>query len=144
MLRRVRSILLTILLAALAAPAAAAPAMFSASFIFHAWGNDVSSGSSRPNTSNDWIAAPLGYDCQHAGPYTANGAPSSRYCSHAKMQRGHPATGMWSRSVGTGSPPAITMQQSDFGVALVTTSPTYTWGEGGCCRGFLPTSPPYV
>jgi hypothetical protein len=122
----------------------AAPAMFEASFLFHAWGNDISSGASSPYDTNDWTAAPLGYDCQHAEPYTTNGAPSSRFCSNPKMQKGHPVTGMWSRSVGTGTPPRIIMQQSDFGVALGLTSTTYPWGQGNCCRGFLITFPPYL
>jgi hypothetical protein len=110
--------------------AQAAPAMFEASFLFHAWGNDISSGATSPYSTNDWTAAPLGYDCQHAEPYTTNGAPSSRFCSNAKMQKGHPVTGMWSRSIGTGTPPNITLQQSDLGTAGVT--------------GFLITFPPYL
>ena len=97
MLGHTRSIAFAIVLA-LATPTAAAPAMFEASFIFHAWGNDISRGTLSPYTSNDWTVAPLGYDCQHHSPFTTNGAPSPRYCSRAKMQKGHPASGMWARS----------------------------------------------
>jgi hypothetical protein len=126
---------------------AAAPEMFEASFIFHAWGNDISSGTTSPYNSNNWTAAPLGYDCQHAEPYTTNGGPSPRYCSPAKMAKGHPATGMWMRSIGTGSPPTIALQQSDFGVHLYDHPvgwPTQTNTDTPhCCRGFLITWWPY-
>ena len=40
--------------------AQASPAMFDASFVFHAWGNDISSGTTSPYDSNYWVAAPLG------------------------------------------------------------------------------------
>jgi hypothetical protein len=121
-----------------------APAMFDASFIFHAWSNDISSGTVSPYVENNWTAAPLGYDCQHAEPYSTNGAPNSRYCTPTKMMKGHPAVGSWSRSIGTGTPPRITMQQSDIAVALGTIGTTSPWGQGNCCRGFLITFPPYL
>jgi len=124
--------------------AQAAPEMFRADFIFHAWGNDISSGPTWPYTANTFDAAPLGYDCQHAYPYTTNGALASRHCTLAVLQGGHPAAGSWSRSIGTGTPPKITMQQSDIGIALLSTHSTYTWGQGSCCRGFLNTFPPYI
>jgi len=134
------SLLTPILLSfAFAAPAAAAPEMFEASFIFHAWSNDISSGTQSPYTSNDWMALPLGYDCQHAEHYTANGYELPRYCSPAKMQRGHPAVGSGTLSIGTGTPPGFTLPQSAVGVALGLTSTTYPWGEGDCCRGFFVT-----
>jgi hypothetical protein len=122
--------------------AAAAPAMFEASFIFHAWGNDICSGTQSPYAANDWIALPLGYDCQHVEPYTINGGPATRWCSPPKMHGGHPAAGAWGASVGTGTPPRITLQQSDFGIHLGILWTTYPWGQGNCCRGFLPN--PYV
>ena len=125
--------------------AQAAPEMFEASFIFHAWGNDISSATTGTvYEANDWTAAPLGWDCQHAEPYTGNGAPASRYCTLPnKMQKGHPAVGSWSRSL-PATPSKITLKQSDFGVALGTTLTTYPWGQGDCCRGFLITFPPYL
>ncbi|HEY5658244.1 MAG TPA: hypothetical protein VIY27_10700, partial [Myxococcota bacterium] len=129
-----------LLLCAFAAPVSAEPALFEASFIFHGWGNDTSSGVPGVDparyTTNDWTAAPLGYDCQQTEQYTANGATSSRWCSNARLQRGHPATGAWMRSLGTGTPFAIVMQQSDFGVALELKTRSNTWGVGDCCRGF--------
>jgi hypothetical protein len=128
--------------------AQAAPEMFEASFVFQSWGNDISSGATSPYATNDWTAAPLGYDCQHAEPYTINGAPSTRYCLPSQRQGGHPATGAWMRSIGTGTPPRITMQQSDFGVQLVTqtnkTVPPLSGTTPQCCRGFLITFPPYL
>ena len=128
--------------------AQAAPEMFEASFIIHAWGNDISSGATSPYTENWFTAVPLGYDCQHAEPYTANGDPSSRYCSPDIMHKGHPATGMWTASVGTGTPPGITLQQSNFTLELYTHPigwPTQTNTQTPhCCRGFSATFPPYL
>ena len=132
----------------LAPSAQAAPEMFEASFIIHAWGNDVSSGATSPYTENWFTAVPLGYDCQHAEPYTANGDPSSRYCTPGIMHKGHPATGMWTASIGTGTPPRITLQQSDFTLELYTHPigwPTETNTQTPhCCRGFSATFPPYL
>jgi hypothetical protein len=101
----------------LATSAQAAPAMFQASFIIHAWGNDISSRAAH------WSAMPLGYDCYHASPTTVS---DPRYCSPAKRQRGHPATGYGDGTttsrliIGTGTPPAILLQQSAIGVTGVT------------------------
>jgi hypothetical protein len=140
---------------AIAAPAAAAPEMFAASFIWHAWGNDISSGTAPTGRLRDnyFSAAPLGFDCQYPYSYTYYGAPSTRYCSPARVMHGHPATGKtstpggWggkmapSRPIGSGAPPRITMQQSDFTIALSWYTPMKTWGVGNCCRGFLATYP---
>jgi hypothetical protein len=148
LLSRIRSLAVGLLALGFALSAQAAPEMFDASFVWHAWGNDISSGTIEPYTANTWSGVPIGYDCQHAEPYTVNGAPSTRYCSPAIVQRGHPATGMWSRSIGTGTPPRITMQQSDFGVHLYTYPvgwPTQTdTNTPHCCRGFNATFPPYI
>jgi hypothetical protein len=75
---------------------------------------------------------PLGYDCRHATPTTVY---DPRYCSPAKRQRGHPATGYGDGTttsrliIGTGTPPAILLQQSAIGVTGVT--------------GYRPGSDPY-
>ena len=143
MLGSLRAISFAGLLLAFAAPGHAAPAMFEASFTFHAWGNDISSGWTSPYDTNDWTALPLGYDCRPPG-YTTNGMPAVCYCCPTTRQRGHPATGMWTRSIDTGTPPRITMHQSDFGVQLITLPiGTYT-NTPHCCRGFLPAFPPYL
>jgi hypothetical protein len=145
----VKALAVGILAMGFALTAQAAPEMFEASFVWHAWGNDISSGATSPYAANTWTAAPLGYDCQHAEPYTVNGNPSSRYCEKSILRRGHPATGMWTRSlITTGTPPRITLQQSDFGIHLYTNPagwPTQTdTNTPHCCRGFLITFPPYI
>ncbi len=140
--------------------AQAAPEMFAASFIWHAWSNDISSGTADPYLDNYWSAAPQGFDCQHADPYTTNGAVATRYCSPRIVEYGHPVTGQalttagWSnivgyRSVGTTMAPytgvpKITMQQSDIAIHLSYKTPSNTEGVGNCCRGFLITYPPYI
>jgi hypothetical protein len=151
MLARAHSLVLILALAsAIAAPAAAAPEMFAASFIWHAWSNDISNGTADPYLDNYFSAAPRGRDCQHMEPYTTNGAPSTRYCTPYMVMRGHPATGKtatpngWgkmapARSIGSGTPPSITLQQSDFTVALSAYTTGKIWGVGNCCRGFLVT-----
>jgi hypothetical protein len=73
--------------------AQAGPAMFQASFIMHAWGNDITSGATYPYNEYGFTAAPVGRDCQSASPYTPNGATAPRYCSPALVQQGYPATG---------------------------------------------------
>jgi hypothetical protein len=136
--------------------AQAAPEMFAASFIWHAWSNDISSGTADPYLDNYFSAAPQGFDCQHSSPYTTNGATNTRYCTPYKVMRGHAANGKtatpagWggkmapARSIGSGTPPKITMQQSDFTIALESYTTMKTWGVGSCCRGFLITYPPYI
>lgn len=98
-----------------ASSAQAAPAMFQASFIIHAWGNDISSRAAH------WSAMPLGYDCGHASPTTVS---DPHYCSPAKRQRGHPATGTWIAPIMKGPTPKIKMAQSAIGV-------THVWGYYG-------------
>jgi hypothetical protein len=115
-----------------ASSAHAGATMFGASFIFHAWGNDISSATTYPTqyTTNDWTAAPLGFDCQHKSPLTVNGAPSPRYCSPALRQQGYQVIGSWTASIGAGTPPKITLAKSAIRVSGVT--------------GFRPTAPPYL
>jgi hypothetical protein len=127
-----RAIAVLVLTCGLAAAAQAGPALFEASFIWHGFGNDISSGAYTAYANNDWTAVPLGYDCQHTP------------CGPTTQHQGHPAAGTWTGSIGTGTPPKITMQQSDFTIALVPYMTGLTWGVGQCCRGFLSTYPPYV
>jgi len=93
MLRNTRAIALGIFALGLALGAQAGPALFSGSFIWNAWGNDITSGASYPYNTNTFNAAPIGHDCQHFSPYTANGEPSSRYCPLSVLREGVPATG---------------------------------------------------
>ncbi len=140
--------------------AQAAPEMFAASFIWHAWSNDISSGTADPYLDNYFSNAPLGLDCQHADPYTTNGAAATRYCSPPILMYGHPVRGTlptpngWgkmapSRNIGATTSlypgvPKITMQQSDIAIHLSYKTPSNTTGVGNCCRGFLVTYPPYI
>jgi hypothetical protein len=157
MLARAHSFALILALAfAIAAPAAAAPEMFAASFIWHAWSNDISSGTADPYLDNYFAAVPRGWDCRTTEPYTTSGAKNPHYCTPNLVMFGHPATGQtatpggWggkmapARSIGSGTPPRITLQQSDFTIALYTATwrTTWPWGQENCCRGFLPNSYP--
>jgi hypothetical protein len=105
--------------------------MFDASFIFHAWGNDITSGTAYPYNEAGITAAPLGYDCQDDAPYSVNGAPNLRYCSPAIISKGHPVTGMGtlvSGSAVVGGP--VGLPQSAFATVGLT--------------GFLATYYPYL
>jgi hypothetical protein len=130
MLHHTRAIAVGIFSLGLALGAQAGPAMFTASFIWNAWGNDITSGTVYPYNTNDWNAAPLGHDCQDAFPSTPNGAPNDRYCAKGIVQQGVPATGAGSLVTGgasVGGP--IGLPQSAF--SIITT-------------GFLPTYYPYI
>jgi hypothetical protein len=118
--------------------------MFEASFIFHAFGNDIVSGTTSPYSSNFWTALPLGYDCRHAERYTVNGKPSPQYCSAAKMKRGHPAAGTDTLDLGSNSPPSLALPQSAFGVQLYTSPLGTDTQTPHCCRGYRVSFPPYA
>lgn len=115
MRRTCHLLLLVVVWLTLAAPAAAGPAMYDASFIMHAWGNDITS---RPPFNTSWfIPMPVGTTgCAPYYPYS----PSYHPCLPAS-QRGHPATGMGLISVATtGTGPApIAFPKSAFGVTTV-------------------------
>jgi hypothetical protein len=113
--------------------AQAGPAMFNASFIMHAWGNDVTSGVAYPYNDYVFTAAPLGHDCQDAGQYTVNGATNSRWCSDAIFSVGVPATG-----TGTLTASSSTVLTPGATVALPTSAITAD------ITGFLPTYYPYL
>jgi hypothetical protein len=108
-----------------AATAQAGPAMFSASFIMHAFGNDVTTGTAPPSTSSSFFAMPLGHDCHDAYPFTTYGAPSTGYCSPDVIQAGAPASGSGSVSVGSGSPASVMLPQSAFGITTTGELPSY-------------------
>jgi hypothetical protein len=111
--------------------AQAGPAMFQAAFIFHAWGNDVTTGSVYPYNESTFTAAPLGADCQDAEPYTPNGAVRTRYCPPSVFQVGHPVTGsgtLVSGGATVGGP--VALPPSAFVADRIT--------------GFLPTYYPYL
>jgi hypothetical protein len=107
-----RSIGTSIPLILLAVSAQAGPAMFSASFIMHAWGNDATSGTAYPSNTDVFLALPLGHDCRYSDPYTPNGAPATRYCGPTTLRQGYPATGVGTLEVGVGSPASLVIPQS--------------------------------
>jgi hypothetical protein len=95
-------------------PAARAePAMFSASFIMHAFGNDVTTGTAPPFSTSIFTALPLGRDCQHSTPHTPS---DPRYCSQAVIEVGHPATGSSTLAAGTTTPASLHVPQSALGI----------------------------
>lgn len=95
MLGHTRVIVVGIFVLGLALGAQAGPAMFSGSFIWHAWGNDVGTGTQYPynTTYFTFIAAPIGHDCQDASRSTINGELNDRYCYPITRMIGAPATG---------------------------------------------------
>jgi len=113
--------------------AQAGPAMFNASFLIHAWGNDISTGTTYPYNSAVYSGAPMGQDCQHASPSTPNGVINTRYCTNYLVSGGYPATGMGTLATGTttvlavGAP--IALAQSAFNLSVT---------------GFLRTYYPYL
>ena len=117
--------------------AQAGPAMFSASFIAHAWGNDVTSGTAPPYTASEFTAAPLGQDCQYATPYkgTPTHPKSYRYCPESVMEAGAPATGPR-----TGGPSMITTTAPGVGGGILMPQSAL----GITTTGFLPTYYPYL
>jgi hypothetical protein len=108
-------------------PAQARPEMFQASFIMHAFGNDISSGTVLPYTANTFTAMPLGHNCR--SPYTLNGSAQTGYCSPTTLRMGAPATGSGMLKLKPRKTSSIMLPQSAFGVTAT---------------GFLPVFPPYL
>jgi hypothetical protein len=104
--------------------------MFQASFIMHAFGNDVTSGATYPYDTDVFFALPLGQNCQDPSRYTTHGTyPAPHYCYPATLQVGRPVMGSGMLSVGTGSPASIMLPQSAFGITTI---------------GFHPLDPNYL
>ena len=80
------------------APAQAGPTMYSGSLVFHALGNDLTTGTTPPFATYTFLALPLGAYCN---PALAGGTT----CSTATLRQGAPLTGSGTASV-TGSSPA--------------------------------------
>jgi len=102
---------------ALATPASAGPAMYDASFIIHAWGNDVTAEPYSPSNTSVFVPMPLGTTgCSYS-------SSSSSYGSSCPplSQRGQPATGMGFIGVATtGTGPApIALPEAAFGVTTM-------------------------
>jgi len=98
--------------------AQAGTAMFQASFIVHAFGNDVTTGANSPFNTSVFTPMPLGTTgcAPYYGPYSA----SYHHCLPVS-QRGQSATGTGLISVATtGTGPApIALPQSAFGVTTM-------------------------
>jgi hypothetical protein len=104
--------------------AQAGPAMFQASFVMHAFGNDTTTGTSFPYNTLVFVALPLGHNCQDPSSYTPSSVYlASNYCYATTLQAGQPATGSGTLSVGTGSPASIMLPQSAFGITTVGARP---------------------
>lgn len=110
----------------LALGAQAGPAQFSASFVWHAWGNDITNGTQYPYNEYVFSAQPLGHDCQSANPYTPNGSVAPRYCGPTTIQAGAPATGsgyLVTGGAGVGSP--IGLARSTITASVTGFNPSY-------------------
>jgi len=106
--------------------AQAGPAMFEASFIMHAFGNDITSGTTFPYSWYSFSAVPLGHNCRYRYPYSPNGATYPHYCGSATFHRGSPATGTF--AVDTGGSVvggSIAVPQYAFGITATGIFPPY-------------------
>jgi len=110
--------------------AQAGPAMFQASFLFYAWGNDITSGTAYPYNTYIITALPLGHDCQSAVRTTPNGGVNDRYCYPTTFSQGVPATG--SGYVVTGG--------ATLGAPIGLPTSAFTIVDSG----FIPTYYPYI
>jgi len=112
----------TLLTLGVGSAAQAGTAMFQASFLMHAWGNDVTTGSSYPSNTSVFVPMPLGTKrTRSTVRCTPPGGLSDANPCPPVSQRGRPATGMGTISVATtGTGPApIALPQSAFGVTTV-------------------------
>ena len=88
--------LLALLSLLLCTSAQAGPALFQASFIMHAFGNDTTAGSVSPFNTYTFTGMPLGHNCQDSSPYITTIStyyPAPFYCAQTTIQAGAPATG---------------------------------------------------
>jgi len=109
----------------IATSAAAGPALYQASFIMHAFGNDITTGTQLPYNTSTFVGMPLGHDCHRRTPYTTYGGTAAGYCSPAVIQAGAPAIGSGTLSVGTGMPSSIALPQSAFRITVTGEPPSY-------------------
>jgi hypothetical protein len=114
------------------APAAhAAPAMFQASLILHAFGNDTTMGQTFPSNTYTFYALPLGYECYNyrRTSWGKTTPPRPLYCPQSVLQKGHPATGAGVLVQGTGATPSIALPQSAIGVTTTGLLKSYGYGS---------------
>lgn len=95
------------------------PALFEASFIMHAVGNDTTTGASFPFNSHVFRALPRGWGCSRETPDTFNGAPMPGYCGPTTIQRGKPATGVGELYASPAVAAPVALPQSAFGITTI-------------------------
>jgi hypothetical protein len=137
------------MLGLLAAPAQAGPRMFSGSLVFHAFGNDVTTGITPPFATYSFLALPLGASCN---PVLLGGMT----CGTATLQQGAPLTGSGTASVTGTSPASFTLPASQLrrkalgvlppypGISSSATTATLTNGAGSFAPGGGPGSFSYI
>lgn len=111
--------------------AQAGTAMFQASLILHAFGNDVTTGPTFPSNTYTFYALPLGYSCYNyrRTSWGKTTPPRPLYCPLSVLQKGHPATGAGVLVQGAGATPSIMLPQSALGVT--TTGLLQSYGYTG-------------
>jgi hypothetical protein len=114
-----RSLSLAVLSLPLCIAAQAGPAMFQASFIMHAVGNDTTTGTGFPLNTYLFKALPMGRGCSRETPYTHNGAPLPGYCGPTTLQYGQPATGNGELLASPAVAAPLALPQSAFGVTTI-------------------------
>ncbi|MDH3520176.1 MAG: hypothetical protein OEM49_06915 [Myxococcales bacterium] len=112
----------------IASSAQAEPAMFEASLILHAWGNDETKGSKFPSNTYTLYAMPLGYDCYNyrRTSWGKTTPPRPLYCPQSLLHKGHPATGVGVLVQGIGATPSLQLSQS--ALRVTTTGLLYSYG----------------
>jgi hypothetical protein len=133
----------------LAAPAQAGPKIYSGSLVFHALGNDLTTGTTPPFATYTFIALPLGASCN---PALVGGMT----CSSATLQQGAPLTGGGAASVTGSSPAGFTLPANQLkrttlgvlppypGISYTATTATLANSTGGFGPGGGPGSFSYI
>jgi len=115
-------------------PPGFAPSLFQTSFIIHAFGNDVTTGTTDPFNTDVFFAMPLGTNCRDGRSWTwtpsySDTTPAPYYCHKTTRQRGQPATGRGLLGIRGQSPASLWLSPSAFDVTAM---------------GFLPSGYPYL
>jgi hypothetical protein len=117
------------MLFALDAGAQSSPALFEATLVIHAFGNDVTTGAKYPFNTDIYTALPLGHRCGMPEPYTVNGSAASNYCGRATLAAGQPLTAAGTLTPLGSGPQSFALGQSVF---------------AGSASGSIPTYGPYI
>jgi hypothetical protein len=137
------------MLGLLAAPAHAGPKIYSGSLVFHALGNDLTTGTTPPFATYAFLALPLGAFCN---PALVGGTT----CGSATLRQGAPLTGAGTASVTGPSPAGFTLPASQLkrttrgvlppypGISYTATTATLANSTGGFGPGGGPGSFSYI